>query len=238
MPFGTTLAFPNTNTDAGLPVSFQRVSGPVVVSNNTARVTGVGPVVIRALAAGNTNYFAATPLTNRFTSVKADQTIAPFAQTNNVPFRTVVTMANTTSSAGRPVRFSVVSGPAKINKNGTSITVTGVGSVMLCASQAGNTNYNAANPLTNTFTAIKADQTISFSPKASVSFKKNATVALGARSSARLPVRYASSDTNVLTISRGAGVMKSRGTVQVTATQAGNANYNAAPEVVRTIEVR
>ena len=238
VPLGTTLTFANTTTDAGLPVSFEHVSGPVVVISNTATVIGVGPVVIRASAAGNTNYFAAVPLTNRFTSVKADQSIPPFAPPDDVPFGTVLNLSSTTTSAGLPVRFAVVSGPAWANKKATSITVTGVGSVVLRATQRGNTNYNAAIPLTNTFTAIKADQTISFSPKASVNFKRNALVALGARSSSRLPVSYTSGDTNVLTISRGAGVMKIRGTVQVTARQAGNANYNAAPEVVRTIEIR
>ena len=51
-----------------------------------------------------------------------------------------------TASSGLPVSFSIVSGPATIST--ATITLTNTGTVTVQASQAGNTNYNAA-PSTN-----------------------------------------------------------------------------------------
>lgn len=81
------------------------------------------------------------------------QSIPPFARTNNVPVGMVLTFTNNTSTAGLPVRFSLVSGPVKIK--GNKATITGVGPVAVRATQAGNTNFNPAPSLTNIFTAVK-----------------------------------------------------------------------------------
>ncbi|RDV11985.1 T9SS C-terminal target domain-containing protein [Pontibacter diazotrophicus] len=50
-----------------------------------------------------------------------------------------------TASSGLPVAFSIVSGPAKIT--GSTITLTGSGTVVVEATQSGNTTYNAATPV-------------------------------------------------------------------------------------------
>jgi len=54
------------------------------------------------------------------------------------------------ASSNLPVSFSVISGPATIL--GNAITITGSGTVVVQASQAGNSFYNAAPPVTQTFT--------------------------------------------------------------------------------------
>ena len=51
-----------------------------------------------------------------------------------------------TASSGLPVTFSILSGPATIN--GSTIQITGPGTVVVQASQAGNGNYTAATPVT------------------------------------------------------------------------------------------
>jgi len=55
-----------------------------------------------------------------------------------------------TASSGLPVIFAVVSGPAVIT-GGTILSFAGTGQVNIVASQAGNANWNAASPVTNTF---------------------------------------------------------------------------------------
>jgi hypothetical protein len=45
-----------------------------------------------------------------------------------------------TASSGLPVTFNVVSGPASVS--GSTLTMTGAGTVVVNANQAGNTNYN------------------------------------------------------------------------------------------------
>jgi probable HAF family extracellular repeat protein len=54
------------------------------------------------------------------------------------------------STSGLPVSYSVVSGPATIS--GNTVTATGVGTVTVQATQAGNSSYAAALPVTYTFT--------------------------------------------------------------------------------------
>jgi len=73
VPVGTVLSFKNTNSTTGMPVTYERVSGPVTVSSNRANVTGVGTVVVRALQEGNSNYHADIPLTNALPTVKGAQ---------------------------------------------------------------------------------------------------------------------------------------------------------------------
>ena len=55
-----------------------------------------------------------------------------------------------TSSSGLAVSFSIVSGPATLS--GNTITLTGVGSVTVRASQAGDATYSAAVPVDRSFT--------------------------------------------------------------------------------------
>lgn len=56
---------------------------------------------------------------------------------------------NATASSGLPVSFSIVSGPATIS--GNTLTITGIGTVVVRASQEGNENYSAAIPLEQSF---------------------------------------------------------------------------------------
>ena len=55
------------------------------------------------------------------------------------------------ATSGLPVTFNVASGPASMS--GSTLIITGTGPVSVTASQAGNTNFSAATPVTRTFTA-------------------------------------------------------------------------------------
>ena len=52
------------------------------------------------------------------------------------------------SSAGRPVSLTLVSGPATLA--GHTLTLTGAGDVVVQATQAGDDNYSAATPVQKT----------------------------------------------------------------------------------------
>ena len=62
-----------------------------------------------------------------------------------------------TASSGLPVSYTVT-GPATVS--GSTLTITGAGSVTVTASQAGNTNYAAATPVQRTLTVNKASLTV------------------------------------------------------------------------------
>lgn len=78
---------------------------------------------------------------------KADQTIT-FAGPADQAFSTTPITLSATATSGLTVVFSVTSGPATIS--GNSLTLTGAGSVVIEAAQAGNGNFNAAPPVSRT----------------------------------------------------------------------------------------
>jgi hypothetical protein len=65
------------------------------------------------------------------------------------------------SSSSLPVSYSIVSGQATLS--GNSLTITGVGEITVRASQGGNIDYLPATPVEQTFTARKAQATVTLS---------------------------------------------------------------------------
>jgi hypothetical protein len=76
------------------------------------------------------------------------------------------TLTATGGGSGEPVVFSVVSGPGSTSgTNGTTLNITGPGSILIKASQAGAGNYNAASDFERTLTVNPAAPTITnFTP--------------------------------------------------------------------------
>jgi MBG domain (YGX type) len=74
-----------------------------------------------------------------------------------------------TATSGLPVSLALVSGPATLS--GSTLTITGVGSVKVQATQSGNTNYSAAAPFLLSITVNPAALTVT---------DNNASVAAGA----------------------------------------------------------
>ena len=73
-----------------------------------------------------------------------------------------------TASSGLPVSFSIVSGSATVL--GSTITITGVGTVTVRASQAGNDTYNAAPNVDQAFTVNQATPIITWSNPADITY--------------------------------------------------------------------
>jgi ABC-type uncharacterized transport system permease subunit len=71
------------------------------------------------------------------------------------------------SSSGLGVTFTVISGPATVA--GSTLTVTGAGTVVVAANQAGNGNYSAAVQVTQIITVNQASSTISVATSGSSS---------------------------------------------------------------------
>jgi hypothetical protein len=85
--------------------------------------------------------------------LKANQTIT-FAALTDKPLGSSPTGVTGNSTSGLPLSFAIQSGPATIS-NGT-LTINGIGSVTVRASQAGDANYNAATSVDQSFTVTKA----------------------------------------------------------------------------------
>ena len=114
--------------------------------------------------------------------------------------------------------------------------VVGAGTCTITAFQAGNDNWLAAPSEERTFTIAKKAQTISFTAPSGVTFG-DADSDLGATASSGLAVSYSSSTAGNCTIVSGKLHVVGAGTCTITAFQAGNDNWLAAPSEERTFTI-
>jgi len=85
--------------------------------------------------------------------------------------------------------------------------------------------------------APKQNQTITFNTLAPQTYSLNGVINLSGSSNSGLLVTYASSNTNVVEVSESTLIIKGVGQVNITASQAGNVNYNAATPVEQIQEI-
>ena len=185
---------------------------------------------------GGSNYTLSNIQSNHAVQVtfnsKTNQTITFGALTNKV-YGDPSFAVSATASSGLPVSFSIFSGPATVS--GNTVTITGAGAVTVRASQPGNANYNAATNVDQSFTVAKATQTISFGPLPNKALGEPAFAVAGTASSG-LPVSF-SILSGPATISAGTVTLTNTGTIVVRASQAGDANHNAATNVDQSLTV-
>jgi len=221
-----------TGGASGNAVIFSIVSGPGTVSGSTLTINGGGTVVVAANQAGNTNYLAATQVTQSVVVNLASQTITFTPPTTPVAYGVSPITLSATATSGLTVTFSVVSGPGTIT--GSTLTITGAGTVVVAANQAGNANYTAATQVTQSITVTQASQTISFTASSPVTY--GAPITLSATATSGLTVTF-SVVSGPGTVSGSTLTITGVGTVVVAANQAGNASYTAATQVTQSIVV-
>jgi sugar lactone lactonase YvrE len=219
---------------SGLAANFSVLSGPATVSGNTLTITGVGTVVVAANQAGNTNYTAASQVTASIVVNQASQTITFTPPASPVTYGVSPIALSATATSGLPVTFSLVSGPATLN--GSTLTITGAGAVVVAANQTGNTNYTAASQVMASIVVNQAPQTITFTPPASPVKYGVSPIALSATATSGLPVTF-SLVSGPATLSGSTLTITGSGTVVVAANQVGNTNYTAAPQVTQSVLV-
>jgi len=94
------------------------------------------------------------------TTGESSQTIT-FPAITNRTYGAAQFVLSATATSGLPVSYSLVSGPATLSgTNDDTVTVTGVGTVVIEASQAGNSTYAAAADVTQSFMVGKAALTV------------------------------------------------------------------------------
>jgi hypothetical protein len=183
-------------------------------------------------ASGTTDFLVKNYQTST-ASVQTSQTITfanPGTQNAGAPLT-----LSASADSGLTVYFSVISGPAQIDSNSnTLLNFTGSGSVTVRASQSGSSTYAAATPVDQTFTVNKSAQTISFTLPATLT--STVQWPLTGVASSGLAVTY-SVTSGPATISSGVLSFSGGGSVTITASQAGDARYNAATDVSATVTV-
>lgn len=223
----------SATSSSGLTISYT-VTGPATVSGNTLTLTGTtGTVYVTAAQSGNSVYKAAASVTRSFSVTElANQTISFGTISNKYVNASPITLAATASS-GLTVSYSI-SGPATLS--GSTLTLTGTtGTVTVVASQAGNSNYNAAASVTRSFTVSKIDQSITFAAL-SDKYINSSAFTISSSTTSGLAVTYTISGPATLSGST-VTLTGTTGTVSITASQAGNSVYNAANSITRTFTV-
>jgi hypothetical protein len=211
----------NATSASSGAVTYSVVSGPATISGNTVTLTGTGTVVLSASQAASGNYAAATTTTSF--SVVAQVPTLSFAAIASQTYGNVPFTVSATSASSGAVTYSVVSGPATIS--GNTVTLTGIGTVVLSASQAANGNY-AATTATTSFTVVAQVPTLSFAAIAAQTYG-NVPFAVSATSASSGAVTY-SVVSGPATISGNTVTLTGTGTVVLSASQAANGNYAAA----------
>jgi alpha-tubulin suppressor-like RCC1 family protein len=221
----------------GLPVVFSVKSGPATMSGNMVTITGVGTVVLAANQSGNANFGPASEVTTSFFVSKGSQTIAAFTPVGTRAFGSAFNVNPPTASSGLPVVLTLKSGPAAISANNT-VTPTRLGTVVLAANQPGDANYNAALQVTTSFVVVKGNQTISaFATIESKLVGVSPFAVTAPSASSGLPVTLSIKSGPATISSNRTLTITGPGNVTVAANQAGNANFNTAPEVTTTFLV-
>jgi ABC-type Fe3+-hydroxamate transport system substrate-binding protein len=116
------------------------------------------------------------------------------------------------------------------------VTLVAIGHCTIRATQAGNADYTAATPVSQSFQVTKGSQTITFGalsnkPLGTAPFTVTATASSG------LPVTFASTTTAICTVSGNTVTLVAVGRCTIHATQTGDADYAAATPVNQSFQV-
>ena len=139
-----------------------------------------------------------------------------------------------TASSGLDVTYSSSDGSVA-SVAGNMVTIVGAGTTVITASQAGDDDYAAATVVAQDLVVNQADQTIDLAP-VSTKGTIDAPFDVAVSSTSGLPVTLtvngpATISATTLTLTGTSG------TVTITASQAGNDNYNAATSVEESFDV-
>ena len=220
---------------SGLSVNYASDNTAVAtVSGTTITIVGAGTAHITASQTGNTNYSSATEVVQTLTVNKQDQTIT-FGTLADKTYGDSDFTLSATASSGLDVTYTS-NNTAVATVSGNTVTIIGAGTANILASQAGNTNYNAATQVSQSLKVNKQTQTITFGTLADKTYG-DSDFTLSATASSGLGITYTSDNTAVATISGNAVTIVGAGTANILANQAGNTNYSAAPQVSQSLKV-
>lgn len=224
-----------TVDQTGQPVaSYKVVSGPGTISGSNLVITGAGNITVEADQPGDSNYSAATPVTQKIAvapavlTVTADSLSRP-PNVDNPPLTYTITgFVNGDTVA-------VVTGTAILSTTATKSSPYGSYPIAVAQGTLSATSYTFTllNGVLNVTQGLA--QAITFDPISDVTYGTNA-ITLHATASSNLPVTFSVS--GPAQIQSNTLVVTGAGTVAVTASQPGNDTYGIATPVTQSFMVR
>ena len=230
--FGDTDFGVSATATSSLTVSFTAGGNCTLIGGATVHITGAGFCTITAKQAGDTNYNPALDVPQSFSIAKANQTIT-FGALGNKTFGDADFGVSATATSSLTVSFTASGNCTLIG--GATVHITGAGSCTITAKQAGDTNYNPALDVPQSFSVAKANQTITFGALGNRTFG-DADFGVSATATSSLAVSFTAGGN--CTLIGGATVhITGAGTCTITAKQAGDTNYNPALDVPQSFSI-
>jgi hypothetical protein len=217
-------------SSSGLPVTYGSSGACTNVGATFTTTSAAGTCTVSYDQAGNGNYNVAPQVTETVTARKADQLIT-FNPLANKTFGDADFPVSAAASSGLSVSFAA-SGQCTVT--GSTVHLTGAGGCTVTASQGGDSNYNAAADVQQSFSIGKIPQTITFGTLADKTFG-DPDFTVTAAASSGLPVSFSAS--GACTVGGGTVHIVGAGGCTITASQGGDANHNAAADVAQSFQI-
>lgn len=205
----------------------------------TYAVSGASPstaysYVVRATSSNSTS------VNSNVTTLTTNASATPPVVTGATLNGTVGTAfaGHTISATNSPTGYALESGtlPAGLSLNATTGAITGTPTAAGNSSLTINaTNAFGSGNATFNFAIARGNQTITFPAQSSLGI--GSTRALDATTTSNLTISYTSSNTSVATINGGNVTGVALGNTTLTASQAGDANWNAATSETQNLQV-
>ena len=225
------------------PVVFASTSASVCsVSGNTVTMLAAGTCSLSADQASDANYSAAPQAMLDVAISAATQAITGFAANPVAPTYAPngsFTVSATPGASSSPVVFASTSASV-CTVSGNTVTMLAAGMCSLAANQAGDANYDPAPQVVLDVTIGNAAQGITgfAANPAQPTYAPNGTFTVSAIGGASTsPVVFASTSPSVCTVAGNVVTMLGAGSCALTANQAGDANYDPAPQVVLNVTI-
>jgi hypothetical protein len=233
--YGNTLLLTSSGGTSTGSTTYAVSSGTCTISGSTLTPGDAGSTcVITATKAADDNYNAVSTTTQTITVNKATQSTLTINSSSTVAFGSTISLTTTGGSGTGSVTYSKT-GTCTIL--GSTLTPGDAGSsCVVTATKALDTNYNAISSATQTITITKINQATLTLTSTSGTFGSGLTLATSGGTTAG-SISYAVTDGTASTcaISTGSLSVASAGTCLVTATMAGNTNYNAVSSTQTTV---
>lgn len=213
---------------SGLPVSFSTL-GTCHLSGGQLVVDGPGDCLVTASQPGDADWLDAEPVRQAL-RIRATQSI-DFPPIGEAAFGDDPLELSATSSSGLPVSYRT-EGPCE--QVGASLVVRGAGTCTITATQPGDADTLAAEPVTALVEIGKMTQTIDFQTVADATFG-DGPLSIDAQASSGLPVSLAVDGPCRVDGTRVA--IEGAGLCRLIASQPGDQDHEAAAEVERVLRI-
>ncbi len=232
-----TSALSATGGASGNPVVFSSTTPAIcTVSGSTVTLNATGICTVAANQAGNTDFNAASQVTLNIGVGLADQVITGLAAVPAAGNAGGSSTLSATADSGLPVTFGS-STPAVCTVSGSTVNYLAVATCTVTADQDGDSNYNPAPQVTLDIIVSIGDQTISGFAASPMAGNIGGTSNLSATASSGLAVTFGSNTPAICTVTGNVVSYIAVGLCELTADQAGDENYNAAEQVILSINV-